>query len=562
MPRLIITSPRPRFIMLIARRGLTATGENDVNPSHTGTGFDREMYLEVLRENLPLKRYVSRGDTRDTVDIAGPHEEADRAVSRVVRLTKSDHMPRFQPVLGSAGMGKTHLFWVLKGHESDERLGPYSTVYVPSPPAPVRVPLHFHACLVDELGDDLFAKASAMLVERFGKAASSAEPDRAAIMQQALNDYPGISSDAVKVLLHYHFDETKRVLARRWLLGDALSQAELEQLDIRTILEEDDVTLATFKILTQGSDRPIVLFVDEMEGPFNTHGQEGEKQYLEVLKKLYNECKNLVIVASCLTDIWPRILQMADTPMRSRMEQPVALRAFSRDDVKGFVERTMSVYWEEQNMELPPDPLFPVSQKDIDEAFHRSKGIPRETIRHLINGLDTVLVGKQVTAVEPQDDHVIKLTSSVVIGAVVKAMLIAGIRSGVDVKLRTASGGGAKQASAVVSLTKKGTTKGVCVDVPSVKDWNRSGGVAAFYSAQRVKNSIDEGIVDIGIIALPESTKGAKFESVSQTLGRKLFVIRLNEDSATELVFSTNRAKMEERFRGVFLDVIGSLFGP
>ena len=548
--------------MLIVRGRLTATGEKDVNPSHSGTGFDREMYLEVLRENLPLKRYVSRGDTRDAVDIAGPHEEADRAVSRVIRMTKSDRLPRFQPVLGTAGMGKTHLFWVLKGHESDERLGPYSTVYVPSPPAPVRVPLHFHACLVDELGDDLFAKASAMLVERFGMAPSPAEPQREVIMQEALKDYPGISSDAVKVLLHYHFDETKRVLARRWLLGDALSHGELEQLDIRTILEEDDVTLATIKILTEGSDRPIVLFVDEMEGPFNTHGQEGEKQYLEVLKKLYNECKNLVIVASCLTDIWPRIFQMADAPMRSRMEQPVALRAFSREDVKGFVQRVMSVYWEEQNMELPSDLLFPLTQRDIDDAFHRSKGIPRETIRHLINGLDCVLVGKEVTAVEPQDDHVIKLTSSVVIGAVVKAMLIAGLRMGVEVKLRTASGGGAKQASAVVSLTKTGTTRGVCVDVPSVKDWNRSGGVAAFYSAQRVKNSIDDGKADMGIIALPESTKGVKFESISQTLGKKLSVIRLNEDSATELVFSTNRAKMEERLKGVFSDLIANLFGP
>jgi len=270
----------------------------------------------------------------------------------------------------------------------------------------------------------------------------------------------------------------------------------------------------------------------------------------------------LVIVASCLTDIWPRIFQMADAPMRSRMEQPVALRAFSREDVKGFVQRVMSVYWEEQNMELPSDLLFPLTQRDIDDAFHRSKGIPRETIRHLINGLDCVLVGKEVTAVEPQDDHVIKLTSSVVIGAVVKAMLIAGLRMGVEVKLRTASGGGAKQASAVVSLTKTGTTRGVCVDVPSVKDWNRSGGVAAFYSAQRVKNSIDDGKADMGIIALPESTKGVKFESISQTLGKKLSVIRLNEDSATELVFSTNRAKMEERLKGVFSDLIANLFGP
>jgi hypothetical protein len=49
-------------------------------PSDTPADFDTQMYLDILREDPPLRRYVSRGDTPDDVDIPGPHQDADRAI--------------------------------------------------------------------------------------------------------------------------------------------------------------------------------------------------------------------------------------------------------------------------------------------------------------------------------------------------------------------------------------------------------------------------------------------------------------------------------------------------
>ncbi|TFG10339.1 hypothetical protein EU538_02240 [Candidatus Thorarchaeota archaeon] len=524
--------------------------------------FDKEMYLDILQNDLPMKRYVSRGDTPDGVDIRGPHEEADSAIARAIRFTRSDGTPRLQPVLGSAGMGKTHLFWVLREREEEPKFGPYTTIYVPSPPSPVRVPLHFHACIVDEAGDDLFSNAAKMLVSRFGNVSDGGGQDIETIMDHALEEYPGISSDAVKVLLQYQLDPKRKVVARRWLLGDALSQEELDSLDVHTVLEDDDVTLATIKVLSEGAREPLALFIDEMEGPYNTHGEHGERQFLEIMKRLYNESKNIVIVASCLTEIWPRVYDLADAPMKSRMEEPVELRHFTKNDVAGFVVRSMNRYWEEKNVDAPPNPLFPLTEEDIDTAFTKSKGVPREAIRHVINRLDGILLGREQTAVEEQDDYVVKLTPNVVIGAIVKAILIAGIKMDVEVRLRTASGGEKSQSSATVVLERDGTEHRVSIDVPNVKDWNRSGGVAAYYSAKRLQSALDEDEAEIAVIAIPEESHGAKFESISASLGRRLFKLRLNETTAKQLVEMTNRAKLSEARKAVFLDLIGSVFGP
>ena len=150
-------------ITICARRHLTITP-----PSDPPTDFDTEMYLEILKEDPPLRRYVSRGDTPDDVDIPGPHQDADRAILRVARFTMKDHTPRFQPILGTAGMGKTHLYWVIKEKEDLFAAGNFLAVYVPSPPSPVRIPLHLHTCIVDVGGDELFEDAVDMLITKFG----------------------------------------------------------------------------------------------------------------------------------------------------------------------------------------------------------------------------------------------------------------------------------------------------------------------------------------------------------------------------------------------------------
>ncbi|MCF2138052.1 MAG: hypothetical protein K9W43_12530 [Candidatus Thorarchaeota archaeon] len=525
--------------------------------------FEAELYLEVLKEDPPFKRYVSRGDTPDLIDIPDPHLEADRAVARAVRMTKSDKTPRIQPVLGSAGMGKTHLFWVLKDRESNSNPGPYRAVYVPSPPSPVRVPLHFYACLVDEIGTTMFDDMADTLLMRYGELQGRIKKhyDFSDLMQRALQDYPGVAADPVKVLFQYRIVDDKRDLARRWLLGEALSPEELEALDVRTYLEDDDVTIATFKILTEGTDRPILLFIDEMEGPFNTYGEEGERRFLEVLKRLYNECSNILIIASCLTEIWDRIYSLADAPTRSRMETPVRLEKFSRDHVATFVEETMELYWDEYNIDPPPNPYFPLTEDDITLVYERSNGIPREAIRQVIARVDEVLFGKTVTEAEGAD-YVIKLTPSVVIGAIVKALQILAEAQGLKVELQAAKGSTKKESAAIMSINNGTTEYFFSIEVPNVKNWDRSGGVAAYYSARRLSKALSEGLVQLAIVAVPEATSGAKFESVVNESGEKIAVLRLTSSTASDLIDTTNSGQIPEEQKSFFEAIVHKFFAP
>jgi hypothetical protein len=318
--------------------------------------------------------------------------------------------------------------------------------------------------------------------------------------------------------------------------------------------------MAMLKILTEGSERPIVLFVDEMEGPYNAYGDDAERHFLEILKRLYNETKNVVIIASCLTEIWDRIYALADGPTKSRMEAPVHLKPFSKDDVAAFVTETMSKYWSQQNMETPPDPLFPYTEQDIELAFSESEGNPREAIRYLIPRLDEILFDKKEVEVAPQEDYVIKLTATVVLNSIVEALTLAAKSLGIEVELQISGDGMQKQQAAIVELTKDGATQYVGIDLPNVKDWDRSGGVAAYYSANRLKKVLDADAVKAAVIAVPLPTKGAKFESITEEIGSKMLTLRLDEDTATLFVRETGAGILPHGYSESFTGLVDTLF--
>ena len=125
---------------------------------------DRELYLDILREGAtPFDRFVSRGDLEDVIDIPQSRKSIDRIIFRSVSQTQLDQSTRMIPILGSAGSGKTHTFWAYKTLETKSKTessesesayqGPkgWTIVYVPSPPAAIRILLHVYSCMIDEL---------------------------------------------------------------------------------------------------------------------------------------------------------------------------------------------------------------------------------------------------------------------------------------------------------------------------------------------------------------------------------------------------------------------------
>jgi Cdc6-like AAA superfamily ATPase len=539
----------------------------------------KNMYLDVLREApiLPFSNFVSRGDIPDKIDISRPRSYIDREIYRLVRQTYRDRSSRLIPILGSAGTGKTHAYHSFKDKERENRkkleeteeaeeidtsqLEPadWTIIYVPSPPASIRVLLHVYTCIIEEVGPEILDIVSERLVrEKWGgkKSGIFQKPKIEEVIQKGIREFPGIFADCVKALVTYQLDKNKKALAERWLLGENLEPEELSELGINSVVEDDDVCLAMIKIITENLDRVLILYFDELESPYRMLGETAERKLLEILKRLYNEVKGLVIIIAVLKEIWPRILEIADAPLRSRMEPEEELKPFSLNDLKIFFSKSMERFWEDNNLNPPLYPLFPLNEKLIEIIYEKTQGNPRNSIKLCRRFIDKIVteemsveellkasaailatakpprrevdeevidfskprevIKKTIEEILAEEEYIIDVNPSSVAGATLKSIMKVGEEKDKDfntqMEYKFMMGKRSQTIAALIEF--KGKKWGL--EIPSIKTFDRSAGVAGYYAAKRLKDAIDEKAIHSAILIVPAGSSGAKFELILQ----------------------------------------------
>ncbi len=558
---------------------------------------EKQMYLEVLRESplLPFSNFASRGDIPDKVDIARPRSHIDREVYRLVQQTSRDRSSRLIPILGSAGTGKTHAYHSFKDKERENRKKlesvdeleeidaskaatstDWTIVYVPSPPASIRVLLHVYTCIIEELGAELLDIVSKKLMRKWGgiKKGVFQKPKIEEVIQKGIREFPGVFADCVKALVTYQLDKNKKGLAERWLLGEDLEDEDLNELGINSVVEEDDVCLALIKIITENLDKVLILYFDELESPYRMFGETAERKFLEILKRLYNEVKGLVITIAVLKEIWPRIIEIADAPLRSRMEPEQELRPFSLNDLKIFFSKSMEAFWEDNNLNPPLYPLFPLNEKLIELIYEKTQGNQRNSIKLCRRFIDKVVmeemtveelleVGVEIVAsptprveteeeivdfskprevikktiedILAEEEYSIDVNPQSVAGATLKCIDMVGeikekkFKTQMEFKFKL----GKRSQTLAAAIETEGKKWGL--EIPSIKTFDRSAGVAGYYAAKRLKDAITERAIDSALLIVPQGTGGAKYEMILKD-NPNIHRVELNNDIGEKLI--------------------------
>ncbi|MHA1718922.1 MAG: hypothetical protein ACTSXK_05300, partial [Promethearchaeota archaeon] len=494
------------------------------------------------------------------------------------------------------GSGKTHAYWAYKNMErkmlisetekaEEEEEMPsnlpsnWTIIYVPSPPAASRILLHVYTCLLDELSSSVIKVVAEKLVEQWGglkkkKLGLFGGQDLEVTIQNGIREYPGIFSDCVKCLCIYVMDKDRSALAERWLLGETMDLDELTTLGITSVIESDDICLAMIKLICENAGKTVVLYFDEIESPYRMHGPEAESKFLEVLKRLYNEIKNVVIVIAVLKEIWPRILETADQAMKSRMEQERELEYFKFDDLLLYFAKSMEYFWAQNNLNPPIYPLFPLNEEILKAIFSKTDGNQRSIIKLIRIFVDKLVydempleevikeslpvgttVASESAIIKPKapavhdvsildkieemmsdEDYTIEANPASVAGAALKSIKVLGekynkeIKINLDFKFLV----GKRSYSLAGMIEYNGNKYGL--EVPSVKTFDKSGGVAAYYATKRLADAIATKQINYGILIVPEGTGGNKFKSLLEQNEGALYKFEFHDDSAKFLI--------------------------
>lgn len=536
--------------------------------------MDASAHLDILKEGItPFDRFVSRGDVKDRVDIPGPRGGMDGTIIAAARDVMVGGGARFIPVLGGAGSGKTHAYWALKDKETSG--SDWTVVYIPSPPTAVRILLHVYTCITNEIPWFVDTVAVNLLrkVAPACKEGAHGWHEIDEIAMRAATAYPEAFSGCIKALLACAMagDKKSRNLARRWILGEAIDEKEADRLGIHSVIEEDDTCLAMMSLIAEFLGKAVVLFFDEFESPYRTSGPEAEAKFIETLQLVFDRVPRVVFVGAVLKDIWPRVLEVAGGGFVGIMDPPIELQPFTMGDILSWFLQCQEAFWRERRMEPPGDPTFPLNEAVLCHVHQRAGGNPRETIKLTRVFVEKVVAGelsldefgpgrdaggvdagttgargpslddastREIDGIIDREGLVFDVSSASMTAAVMKGIQeIAWMEHPEEDSPETiyehafTVDGKERKIGALVTI---GTEK-VGFDLPSVKTFDRSGGVAAYYCAKRLADGIQAGEFHRAVIVMPEATAGDKLSFLLDG-GTPISVVRLDQARAEMLV--------------------------
>jgi hypothetical protein len=252
----------------------------------------------------------------------------------------------------------------------------------------------------------------------------------------------------------------------------------------------------------------------------------------------------------------------------------------------------MNHFWDSQNLPNPDDGVFPLEDFVFGNIYRRSRGNPRESIKLIRKAIDEkvdsyiepdLTLSEEVKVIAPDKveaavsetvkaetaEEAIALATTEPImtdtqgisEATTPSIELAEILA-IDVNPGSITGGAVcsvltiakkigKQDDISMDLDfefevggKKQTIGGIIrkgnmiigVEVPSVKGFDKPGGVAAYYAIRRLRDALKNDQITSAVLITPNDTKGNKYMQIRQSISDDLIVIELNQEEAEDLI--------------------------
>ncbi len=349
------------------------------------------------REETPFDKFVSRGDLPDDFDIAGPHAEIDASVEQALTDIDETRVSKVVSVLGENGVGKSHLFWALR----KKFYAQANFIYVPAPVSKKSTLFDMYTRFVEGLGEDRVREILANIASNWGSRYKiygifrTTDVDsviRRAIkleaMGKTMNPY---LEDCIKAIIKFDLDPENRALAERWIFGEPMDFAELQVLGVERNMKEEETIFAMMKLLIESMEEALVLFLDELEKPFQTPdisleggvADEHPRNIFEIINKLINETTNVLAILSTNSNDWDRVKEHVPPQLLEKIGMNLTFRPFTFEEFRQLYLEILRKYWFDLEVGIIQDPFYPLNQKILEEIFQKGKANPRECLRIL-----------------------------------------------------------------------------------------------------------------------------------------------------------------------------------
>ncbi|MHA1728306.1 MAG: hypothetical protein ACTSWY_06200 [Promethearchaeota archaeon] len=363
---------------------------------------------EFIMQNiyhLSFNRTVSKYNIKEPIEldiVTNQRKIIDSTMNQLIKLTILDKITRIQPIIGEAGTGKSHYYWVLKSMEKLNKRyyknkTSFRVIYIPSSASSGNIFRHIYSCLINELGDTSFLKRIADTIFcklKMNLSKKGLKSNRSNIIKQVIENFPARFTDCLKNLLYLKIYGSKKklgALAIRWFLGEHLTDRELDVLQVNSTPNNEETCFSVLKLISMTNRQVLLFYFDEMESSFRTLDFEERQKFIMSLKRFYGEIKNSVVILACLPSVWGELLKNFNS-LLLQMEPELNFDNFAIRDLKDYYIRAMHHFWKRSGRISPKNAYFPFSEQSLEKIYAVGNGNQREIIKKLNFGIKTQLM--------------------------------------------------------------------------------------------------------------------------------------------------------------------------
>lgn len=392
-------------------------------PSNATPTPAAELDALLASSPSPFSDAVLPNAFRDTPDVPIIHRTVRDHLLALIARTRAEAAPAIQAVTGDPGEGKTHLLAWLRRTSEESFRRPDDAKFALAPIAPLRsldrpfhhvlqeavwrlaatLPQTIHTDTATDSPIEIILWRALLNVARALVAAPwveeplatwlkelpSLRPEKyfkylAAFATEATEAWPRIEDAFVDAALRLpELREADREIFRviagfprqelradlvEWLGGAALSPDRLSRLGAGISLDAEAEAwrgLRMLLLLATIAKLPLVLAFDQIEGTERL-GDEAVAGFLGALAEIYNEGHSVVLLVFCQTHLWPKLRDLAQLPVRDRLEaSPVLhLKALTPEEALALVEKRLEHFWNGVGA-TPPSPLYPFTTEQV-----------------------------------------------------------------------------------------------------------------------------------------------------------------------------------------------------
>ncbi|MHA1360046.1 MAG: hypothetical protein ACTSRC_18155 [Candidatus Helarchaeota archaeon] len=382
-----------------------------------------EIHCIILAADNPFKNAIVENPRQEIIDVESINAELTTLILKSLeRIRAKKNRTDLILIQGEPGLGKTHFLSRMRKKAKSNNflfvdlppLGDISRIYshifqqlfinlnwkAPQDPyTPLmgligRLLSHFLSEFYAQKKMDMKSQTKQILtalqedytkVFQYLKVLEKHQETRERIVHQAILSIITHHPEADQLFLEILFkllDPDLQFYALKWLKGYDLSESDLNQLNVRESIDNDEIANRVLNSLLAITDRPVLFCLDQLESfSVRFEAEEGIKILFDTLTNMYNRYQNLCILLMCQSHVWTEIEKQVERSALDRIQIKKALAKLSFEEGILLTESRLRLIYP-RNLKLPYG-TYPFTHDFIRSILKETGYNPRRLLNRL-----------------------------------------------------------------------------------------------------------------------------------------------------------------------------------